>query len=67
MNSGLQYTVIKPNGLNDAAAAQKELVVAHDDEVSPSSAGDLITAGDCDPATSSPSKVCAVAWDALSI
>jgi len=31
MASGLPYTIIKPNGLNDAPAATKEIVVAHDD------------------------------------
>lgn len=31
MASGLPYTIIKPNGLNFAAAATQEIVVAHDD------------------------------------
>eukprot|EP00927_Polykrikos_kofoidii_P084113 TRINITY_DN8781_c0_g3_i1.p1 TRINITY_DN8781_c0_g3~~TRINITY_DN8781_c0_g3_i1.p1 ORF type:complete len:284 (+),score=38.81 TRINITY_DN8781_c0_g3_i1:77-928(+) len=31
MGSGVPFTIIKPNGLNDGEAAQKEIVVGHDD------------------------------------
>eukprot|EP00931_Biecheleriopsis_adriatica_P079172 TRINITY_DN52580_c0_g1_i1.p1 TRINITY_DN52580_c0_g1~~TRINITY_DN52580_c0_g1_i1.p1 ORF type:complete len:284 (-),score=56.99 TRINITY_DN52580_c0_g1_i1:42-893(-) len=32
MSSGIPFTIIKPNGLNDGPAGKKELLVAHDDQ-----------------------------------
>jgi hypothetical protein len=32
MSSGVPFTIIKPNGLNDGEPEQKELIVAHDDQ-----------------------------------
>jgi hypothetical protein len=32
MSSGVPFTIIKPNGLNDGDAGTKEIVVAHDDQ-----------------------------------
>jgi len=32
MSSGVPFTIMKPNGLNDGEPAQKEILVAHDDQ-----------------------------------
>lgn len=32
MASGVPFTIIKPNGLNDGDAGKKEIIVAHDDQ-----------------------------------
>lgn len=32
MSSGIPFTIIKPNGLNDGEAGKKEIIIAHDDQ-----------------------------------
>jgi len=32
MSSGVPFTIMKPNGLNDGEPAKKEILVAHDDQ-----------------------------------
>jgi len=32
MSSGVPFTILKPNGLNDGDAGKQEIIVAHDDQ-----------------------------------